>query len=1076
MRRNRTQHPLIISVLLIVLLVLPLWGIRSSAHRTGAAASEEGPMISPAGALVLDATTRQPAVGSLPVDFVRSPDHLGPNGGGRYLVSVNSGFGIQFNAAGNRGQQSLSLIDLNAKPAPLVVQNVYFPSPQSVNVGVVFSNAPDQDGSHQMYVSGGFENKIWIFRFMPGSMTPITPAAAGNAASIDAPFIDVNGFTNTAPSPRYNDNHAPVYPTGLAISPDGNSLYVANNLGDSLGIVKDIRGSRALERISLAGKNPGLESHFTYPYAVVAIPHIPAGGRDFSQTTPLSPANPQSRASGQGDPAVSTAKVYISCWNDSSVAVINFAGKERVVKYVTVGQHPTAMLWDGTRSLLFVANSGEDSVSVIDTRDDRELERINVRLREDAPLGNTPEGLALSGNTLYVANAHSNSVALVRLSKRAQGVTSSRATDGKEERDDERDRSEVRGFIPTGSYPSAVSFVAQKLFIGNGKGTGVENSSVVVNGSGRSPNTPNDRFPAGTGRGNKQGGQYSVSLVTGNISVVPEPDDRQLAAYTQQVMRNNGLIGATKVRLFPGQSPIKHVIYVIKENRTYDQVFGDVKQSGDGTPADGDAQLAIFGAGDIAKSPTGAVQDITPNHRALALRFGLFDRFFVNSEASPDGHNWSTAAFSSDYVDKAYRWEYSDRGRGYDYEGFNRLPSYDPKRNTPSLFGPGVVAEDVANFLRGYIPYLHGSRDVSEPATLYLWDAAARAGLTYRNYGEFVATLSESDVAAIKRNRAKSYPDLSPTVSAIPTKKSLEGHHSAAFPNFDMTIPDAVTVESYGAARASAVAVNPLVTNAPGQKFPGTSRMGVWLDEFRAFVADRDAGKPDRLPNLSMVRLPNDHTDGLRAGRPTPQFYVADNDYALGLLVDVVSHSSYWKDTAIIVLEDDAQDGPDHVDAHRSVALVISAYNRPGLLIHKYHDTVSVIRTMEMLLGIAPMNQRDANAVPIDIFRAQPDLRPYSVNLPNVAPDNLLTAPPRDAQTAYWMKRTLEQDLTHQDMADPLTLNQIIWFSVRGNQPAPVISRLPAFEAMRLGLLSEELEEKRELAANRKPARNERDD
>jgi len=1070
MRRNRTQHSFIISLFLIVLLLVPLWGIRSSAHRTGAA-GEEGPMISPAGALVLDATTRQAAVGSLPVDFVRSPDHLGPDGSGRYLVSVNSGFGIQFNAAGNRGQQSLSLIDLNAKPAPLVGQNIYFPSPQSVNVGVVFSNLPNPDGSYPMYVSGGFENKIWIFRFMPGSMTPITPAAAGNAASIEAPFIDVNGFTDTAPSPRYNDNHAPVYPTGLAISPDGNSLYVANNLGDSLGIVKDVRGSRTFERIALTGKTPGLETHFTYPYAVVAIPQGPPVARDFKQFVSLSPTSP---APQRGDPAASTSKVFVSCWNDSSVAVINFSGKERIVKYVTVGQHPTAMLWDGTRSLLFVANSGDDSVSVIDTRDDRELERINVRLREDAPLGNTPEGLSLNGNTLYVANAHSNSVAVVRLSKRAQGGISSPATAGKEERDGERDRSEVRGFIPTGSYPSAVSFAAHKVFIGNGKGTGVESSSVVVNGSGRAPNTPNDRFPAGTGRGSKQGGQYSVSLVTGNISMVNEPDDRQLATYTQQVMRNNGLIGVAKARLFPGPSPIKHVIYVIKENRTYDQVFGDVKQSGNGTPADGDAQLAIFGSGDIAKSPTGAVQDITPNHRALALRFGLFDRFFVNSEASPDGHNWSTAAFSSDYVDKAYRWDYSDRGRGYDYEGFNRLPNYDPMRNAPSLFGPGVVAEDVANFLRGYIPYLHGSRDVSEPETLYLWDAAARAGLTYRNYGEFVATLSESDVAAIKRNRAKSYPDLSPTVLAIPTKKSLEGHYSAAFPNFDLNIPDAMTVESYGATRTSAA--SPLVNTAPGQKFPGTSRMGVWLDEFRAFVADRDAGRPDRLPNLSMVRLPNDHTDGLRAGKPTPQFYVADNDYALGLLVDVVSHSSYWKDTAIIVLEDDAQDGPDHVDAHRSVALVISAYNRPGQLIHMYHDTVSVIRTMEILLGIAPMNQRDATAAPIDIFRAQPDLRPFSVTLPKVALDNLLAPPPRDAQSAYWMKRTLEQDLTHQDMADPLTLNQIIWFSVRGNQPAPAVSRLPASDAMRLGLSSPELEERRELATNRKSKRGERDD
>jgi len=1072
---NRTNYFFIISVLLIASLLVPLWDMRSSAHKAEAV-SEEGPVISPAGALVIDATTRQPAVGALPVDFVRSPDHLGPEGGGRYLISVNSGFGIQFNGAGNRGQQSLSLIDLNAKPAPAVIQNVYFPSPQSANVGVVFSATAEADGSYQMYVSGGFENKIWIFRFQPGSITPITPAPSGNAANVDAPFIDVNGFSTAAASPRYNENQAPVYPTGLAISPDGKSLYVANNLADSLGIIEDVRGSRRLERIPLAGKNPGGESHFTYPYAVVAIPHGPPGARDFKEVALLSPDKSQATLpSKRRDPGASTAKVYVSCWNDGSVAVINLGGKERTVKYISVGNHPTAMFWDGTRSLLFVANSGDDSVSVIDTRSDRELERINVRLREDAPIGNSPEGLALNGNTLYVANAHSNSVAVVRLSKRAQGGVAPRSTDQEEWRETGNDRSEVRGFIPTGSYPSAVSFADHKLFVGNGKGTGVENSSVVVNDSGRAPNTPNDRFPAGSGRGSRQGGQYSVSLVAGNISLVPEPDDKTLAGYTQQVMRNNGLIGAAKVRLFSGPSPIKHVIYVIKENRTYDQVFGDVKQSGDGTPADGDAKLAIFGAGDSAKSPIGAAQDIAPNHRALALRFGLFDRFFVNSEASPDGHNWSTAAFSSDYVDKAYRWDYSGRGRGYDYEGFNRLPNYEPIRNTPSMFGPGVVAEDVADFLRGYIPYLHGSRDVSEPETLYLWDAAARAGLTHRNYGEFVATLSESDVAAIKRNRAKTYPDLSPTVSAIPTKKSLEGNHSASFPNFDLNIPDAITVESYGAARSSNGAVSPLVGNALGQKFAGMSRMGAWLEEFRAFVTERDAGKPDRMPNLSIVRLPNDHTDGLRVGKPTPQFYVADNDYALGLLVDVISHSPYWKDTAIIVLEDDAQDGPDHVDAHRSLALVISAYNRPGLLIHKYHDTVSVIRTMEMLLGIAPMNQRDATAAPADIFRSQPDLRPYSAMLPNVAPDNLLTPPARDALTAYWMKRTLEQDLTHQDMADPRTLNQIIWFSIRGNEPAPAVSRLPAFDAMRLGLSSEEIEE-RKLATNRKPRRDDRDD
>ena len=232
----------------------------------------------------------------------------------------------------------------------------------------------------------------------------------------------------------------------------------------------------------------------------------------------------------------------------------------------------------------------------------------------------------------------------------------------------------MQGFIPTGQYPSALALIGNNLFVGNGKGTGVENSSVVVNNSGRAPNTPNDRFPVGGGREGSQGGQYSVSLVTGNISVIDVPNDPQLVQYTQQVMRNNNLLGARQTRLFPGVSPIKHVIYIIKENRTYDQVFGDLPRSGNGKAADGDPRLAIFGAGQAAARPDGTAQTVTPNHQALALRFGLFDRFFANSEASPDGHNWSTAAFSSDYVDKAYRWEYGRRGRGYDYEGFNRLP------------------------------------------------------------------------------------------------------------------------------------------------------------------------------------------------------------------------------------------------------------------------------------------------------------------------------------------------------------------------------------------------------------------
>ncbi|HEX5601725.1 MAG TPA: alkaline phosphatase family protein, partial [Pyrinomonadaceae bacterium] len=319
------------------------------------------------------------------------------------------------------------------------------------------------------------------------------------------------------------------------------------------------------------------------------------------------------------------------------------------------------------------------------------------------------------------------------------------------------------------------------------------------------------------------------------------------------------------------------------------------------------------------------------------------------------------------------------------------------------------------------------------------------------NYGEFLVTLSDADVKELKENRAKAYPDISPTVSAFPTKKSLEGRVSTNYRNFDMDTPDAMTVDSYRAARENS-SVSPLINSARAN-----SRLGAWLEEFRT----------GQLPNLSVIRLPNDHTDGVTVRKPTPQFYVADNDYALGLLVETVSNSPYWKDTAIVVVEDDAQDGPDHVDAHRSVALVISAYNKPGVLVHEFHNTVSLIRTIELLLGIEPMNQLDATATPINIFRAEPDLRPYKVLLPNVALDNLVTPPPRDVATAYWMRLTEEQDLEHADMADPEILNRIIWFSVRGNTPMPSIARLPAFDAMRLGL-QEEREEIAERVATKK--------
>jgi hypothetical protein len=599
--------------------------------------------------------------------------------------------------------------------------------------------------------------------------------------------------------------------------------------------------------------------------------------------------------------------------------------------------------------------------------------------------------------------------------------------------------------------------VEGKLFIGNGKGTGFEPSSMRVSNTGFTPNPPTAAFPPNKEK-NRQGGQYSGSIVSGNISVVAVPDDPTLAHYTQQTMQNDGLQDFAPAKLFAGGSPIKHVIYIIKENRTYDQVFGDLKSSGDGHAADGDPSLAIFGEGDTARRPDGTSQAVTPNHRALAERFGLFDRFFVNSEASPDGHNWATAAFSTDYVDKAFRWNYSDRGRTYDFEGYNRLPDYEPpgELRLDEFHGDALAA--LTDRLEKHLPYRQGFTDLGEPKTLYLWDAAARAGLTYRNYGEFVTVISANDVQAAKQGRHKEYPDISKAVRDLPNKASLANHHSPSFRSFDLTAPDIMTVDCYKAALESPDSADAAVTeDNANTSCRGNSRFGEWLAEFKEFAAQREAGKPDSMPALTVMRFPNDHTTGIKKGFPTPQLMVADNDYAVGRLVEAVSSSTYWKDTAIFVVEDDAQAGPDHVDSHRSVALAISAYNRPGALIHKFHSTVSMIRTIEALLGIPPMNQLDASAIPMDIFQDKLDLTPYKAVLPTIAADNLMTGKPKDKATAEWMKKTLQQDLEHADMADPQALNAIIWFACRGDgSRVPPAAVLPAYKAMRLGVVDTE--------------------
>ncbi|MGH9702054.1 MAG: alkaline phosphatase family protein, partial [Candidatus Acidiferrales bacterium] len=334
--------------------------------------------------------------------------------------------------------------------------------------------------------------------------------------------------------------------------------------------------------------------------------------------------------------------------------------------------------------------------------------------------------------------------------------------------------------------------------------------------------------------------------------------------------------------------------------------------------------------------------------------------------------------------------------------------------------------------------------------------------LSYRAYGEGVVSFSQKQLAAFNANTTRrDYPDTSATALVVAVRKGLEGHFSSSYREFELRTPDAMTTDSYKAAKDSNGKIDPLISASnPDSRFRGYSRLADWLQDFHRTVAERDKAKTDSLPAMTILYLPNDHTNGIRIATPTPQFYVAENDYAVGRLVQEVSSTSYWKNTAILVLEDDAQDGPDHVDAHRSPALVISAYNRPGALVHQYHDTVSLIRTMEVLLGMPPMNQLDASAAPIDIFRDEADLRPYQAVLPEVAPDNLISPVTRDPEWGRWMKETEKLDLTAADMADPQILNQIIWFSVRGKAaPMPPVAWLPIYDAMRAELDQDASEE-----------------
>jgi YVTN family beta-propeller protein len=474
---------------------------------------------------------------------------------------------------------------------------------------------------------------------------------------------------------------------------------------------------------------------------------------------------------------------------------------------------------------------------------------------------------------------------------------------------DTRSRRPV-ALIPTGWYPSAVatSGDGKTLYVLNAKGLGA-------------------------GPNNGPGNQYIGSMIKGTLSSIPAGDGDKLKRWTEQVVRNNGFDERGQVRtagnhsrvvpVRPGEkSPIKHVIYVVKENRTYDQVLGSLGRGA------GDPSLNLFG------------DESAPNTRELARRYATLDNFYADAEVSAQGWNWSVAANANQYVEGAWPANYSGRNRPYDYEGGN----------------PATAA----------------NRD---PKHAYIWQQLADAGVSFRNYGFYADTLGKTD----------------------PNDPVLGANTDHAFPGFDMAKSDRC------------------------DKTAPAGRMCEWLREFKDFEANGN------LPTVEFVRLPNDHTAGTRTGAPTPKAYVADNDYAVGQLVDTVSHSKYWDSTAIFITEDDAQNGTDHIDAHRTLGLVVSPYTQTGRVDSTFYSTVSMLRTIELIVGIRPMTQFDtyANAM-LGTFSDRPNKRGYDAVLPAQSFSEV------NAPNAPMAAESAAQQLGTEDKIDERTFNQAIWQSVKG--------------------------------------------
>jgi YVTN family beta-propeller protein len=693
------------------------------------------------------------------------------------------------------------------------------------------------------------------------------------------------------------------HPAGLVVRDRG--LWVTSTRGNSVQSLNPT-GGRDEEVVSVG----------VAPYTV-----CPAAGRLYVSNwggDPPTKDDPQALSSDT--PVRIDSRTGVA--NHGSVSVLEAGpGKWKQMKAVRVGLHPSGMVASNGGRFVYVANANSDTVSVIDTKADEVIETIPCRPEARLPFGSGCNALALSpdGGTLYAACGTNNCVAVLRLSARSsEGAAEARPAP-----------STLAGLIPTGWYPGAVLVSAdgKTLYVANVKGHG-------------SLSQPR---PAAKGKNSHDH--------LGSVSIIPVPDAAQLAEYTRQVNANNrlaySLAGLEKPR--DGAQPVpvprrhgepsvfKHVIYVIKENRTYDQVFGDVKEG------NGDPSLCLFG------------EQVTPNHHALARQFTLFDNFYCSGVLSADGHTWVNEAYVSDYLEKSFG-------------GFTR--SYPDDGSDPLAYAP----------------------------TGFLWDNALARRRTFRNYGEYVRNTFEPK-SATWADLYRDYRDgtRKVKVTAQANLKSLERYTHPGYPWFPLLMPDVY-------------------------------RARLFIEELKEFE------KKGELPNLIYVTLPCDHTNGLDGGWPTPRAMVADNDLALGRIVEAVSRSRFWKDTCVFVLEDDPQNGFDHVDAHRTVALVISPYTKRKFVDHTNYNQTGMVKTIELMLGLPPMNQLDLSATPMRAcFQETPDLTPYGC-LPNRVKLDEMNPPLKKltGRARHWAEQSRKLNFTEGDAADEDTLNRILWHAVKG--------------------------------------------